>query len=102
MDTELLGARVAHNYMLDVVARNTPGAESMNDVMMGGRLVAAHAIRAVELAMEAAGGAGFYRAQGLERRFRDMQGARYHPMQPGPQAEYAGAMALGMPMDKIF
>ena len=102
MDSELLGAKVAHNYMLDVVARNTPGAESVNDVMMGRRLVASHAIRAVELAMEAAGGAGFYRAQGLERRFRDVQGARYHPMQPGPQAEYAGAMALGLPIDKIF
>ena len=102
MDSELLGAKVAHDYMLDVVARNTPGAESINDVMMGRRLVASHAIRAVELAMEAAGGAGFYRAQGLERRFRDVQGARYHPMQPGPQAEYAGAMALGMPIDKIF
>lgn len=102
MDSELLGAKVARNYMLDVVARNTPNAESVNDVMMGRRLVASHAIRAVELAMEAAGGAGFYRAQGLERRFRDVQGARYHPMQPGPQAEYAGAMALGMPIDKIF
>jgi alkylation response protein AidB-like acyl-CoA dehydrogenase len=102
MDSELLGAKVARNYMLDVVGRNTPGAESINDVMMGRRLVAAHAIRAVELAMEAAGGAGFYRAQGLERKFRDVQGARYHPMQPGPQAEYAGAMALGMPVEKIF
>ncbi|MDP1701346.1 MAG: acyl-CoA dehydrogenase family protein [Aestuariivirga sp.] len=102
MDSELLGARVAHSYMLDVVAQNTPGAESINQVMMGRRLVAAHAIRAVELAMESAGGAGFYRSQGLERRFRDIQGARYHPMQPGQQAEYAGAMALGLPVDKIF
>ena len=102
MDSELCGARLAHNYMLDVIDRNTPGAESVNDVMMGRRLVASHAIRAVELAMESAGGAGFYRSQGLERRFRNVQGARYHPMQPGPQAEYAGAMALGMPIDKIF
>jgi alkylation response protein AidB-like acyl-CoA dehydrogenase len=70
--------------------------------MMGRRLCAGHVIRTVELAMEAAGGAGFYRSRGLERRFRDVQGARYHPMQPGPQAEYAGAMALGMPIDRIF
>lgn len=102
MDSELCGARIGHSYMLGVVGRNQPGAESVNDVMMGRRLVASHAIRAVELAMEAAGGAGFYRAQGLERRFRDVQGARYHPMQPGQQAEYAGAMALGLPIDKIF
>ncbi len=102
MESELRGAQIAHAYMLDVVGRNAPSAETVNDIMIGRRLVAEHAIRAVELAMEAAGGAGFYRAQGLERRFRDVQGARYHPMQPGPQAEYAGAMALGMPVDKIF
>ena len=59
-------------------------------------------IRAVELAMEAAGGAGFYRSQGLERRFRDIQGARYHALQAGPQATYAGALALGLPVDKVF
>ena len=102
MENELRGAQIALGYMLDVVGRNAPSAETVNDVMIGRRLVADHAIRAVELAMEAAGGAGFYRAAGLERRFRDIQGARYHPMQPGPQAEYAGAMALGMPTDKIF
>jgi indole-3-acetate monooxygenase len=85
-----------------VAGRNAPSAETVNDVMIGRKLVADHAISAVELAMEAAGGAGFYRAAGLERRFRDIQGARYHPMQPGPQAEYAGAMALGLPTEKIF
>jgi len=57
---------------------------------------------AVERAMELAGGAGFYRSAGLERRFRDIQAARYHPLQAGPQAEYAGAMALGLPVDRIF
>lgn len=102
MESELRGAQIAHGYMLEVVGRNAPSAETVNDVMIGRRLLANHAIRAVELAMEAAGGAGFYRSQGLERRFRDVQGARYHPMQPGPQAEYAGAMALGLPVDKIF
>ncbi len=102
MDTELCGARLALQHMLDVVARNAPSAESVNDVMMGRRLVAVHAIKAVELAMEAAGGAAFYRASGLERCFRDIQGARYHPMQQGQQAEYAGAMALGLPVDRIY
>jgi indole-3-acetate monooxygenase len=102
METELRAAEMAHSYMLSVVNRNAPSAETVNDVMIGRRLVAEHAIRAVELAMEAAGGSGFYRAQGLERRFRDIQGARYHPMQNGQQSEYAGAMAMGMPVDRIF
>jgi alkylation response protein AidB-like acyl-CoA dehydrogenase len=52
--------------------------------------------------MELAGGAGFYRSAGLERCFRDVQGARYHPLQQGPQAQYAGAMALGVPVAAIF
>jgi alkylation response protein AidB-like acyl-CoA dehydrogenase len=52
--------------------------------------------------MESAGGAGFYRAQGLERRFRDIQGARYHPLQAGQQALYAGSIALGLPIDNVF
>jgi len=102
MDTALRGAQLAHESMLTAVRRNDPGAASVNDVMIGRNLVAEHAIRAVELALEAAGGAGFYRAAGLERRFRDIQAARYHPMQPGPQAQYAGAMALGLPVDRIF
>ena len=102
MENELCGARLAHAFMLDVVARNSPSAETVNDVMMARHLVAEHAIRAVDLAMEAAGGSGFYRNRGLERRFRDIQGARFHPMQTGPQAEYAGSMALGLSVEKVF
>jgi indole-3-acetate monooxygenase len=102
METALRAAQLAHAHMLDVVDRNAPSAATVNDVMIGRQLVGANAIHAVELAMEAAGGAGFYRAQGLERRFRDIQGARYHPLQTGPQAQYAGAMALGLPVDRIF
>ncbi|HET6621019.1 MAG TPA: acyl-CoA dehydrogenase family protein [Dongiaceae bacterium] len=102
LDTELRGAQLAHASMLAAVHGNAPGPETTNEVMIGRRLVARHAIAAVELAMEAAGGAGFYRAAGLERRFRDIQGARYHPMQDGPQATFAGSIALGLPTERIF
>jgi alkylation response protein AidB-like acyl-CoA dehydrogenase len=102
MDTELRGAQMAHRAMVATVLENKPGAESVNEVMIGRTLVARHAIAAVDLAMEAAGGAAFYRAAGLERRFRDIQGARYHPLQSGPQAAYAGSMALGLPIDRVF
>lgn len=102
METELRAAQMAHRAMIAAAEANKPGAESVNEVMIGRSLVARHAIAAVEYAMEAAGGAGFYRAAGLERRFRDIQGARYHPLQSGPQALYAGSMALGLPIDKVF
>lgn len=102
MDTELAGARLAVESMLSAVRVNAPSAQTVNTVMIGRQLAACHAIRSVEFAMELAGGAGFYRAAGLERRFRDIQAARYHPLQAGPQTEYAGAMALGLPVDRIY
>jgi alkylation response protein AidB-like acyl-CoA dehydrogenase len=102
MDTTLRAAQLAHRWMIETVERNAPSAESVNEVMIGRSLVAKNAIRTVDLAMELAGGASFYRGNGLERCFRDVQGARFHPLQAGPQAEYAGAMALGLPVATIF
>ena len=102
MDTELTAARLASELMLAAVRRNAPSADTVNQVMIGRHLMARHAMAAVDLAMELAQGAGFYRAAGLERRFRDIQAARYHPLQAGPQARYAGALALGLPVDRIF
>lgn len=102
METSLRAAQMAHRWMVETVERNTPSADSVNEMMIGRSLVAKNAIAAVELAMELAGGAGFYRSLGLERRFRDIQGARFHPLQPGPQAQYAGAMALGHSVANIF
>ena len=102
METELRGAQMAHRSMIAAVERNAPSAESVNDVMIGRTLLAAHALKSAELAMELAGGAGIYRANGLERRFRDIQGARFHALQSGPQAQYAGSIALGLPVAAVF
>ena len=102
METELAGARLGLESMLAAVRLNAPSADTINQVMIGKALVTRHAIAAVEYAMEVAGGVGFYRSAGLERKFRDIQAARYHPLQSGPQAEYAGARALGLPVERIF
>jgi alkylation response protein AidB-like acyl-CoA dehydrogenase len=102
METSLRAARLAHRWMLETVDLNAPSADTVNEVMIGRSLVADHAIRTVELALELGGGLGFYRRNGLERCFRDIQGARFHPLQTGPQAQYAGAMALGHPVATIF
>lgn len=102
MMTQLRGAEAAHETMLAAVDRNAPSADTVNQVLMGKILGADHAIRAVELAMELASGAGFYRSAGLERRFRDIQGVRFHALKRGPQAQYAGAMALGESVATVF
>lgn len=102
METSLRTAQIAHRHMMAIAEENAPSAASVNEVMIGRSLVAKHATRTVELAMELAGGASFYRVNGLERCFRDIQGARFHPLQQGPQARYAGSMALGLPVDRVF
>ena len=118
MDSALWSARVAHDAMVAVVERNAPSAVTVNDVMFGRRAVEvavlrtveakvlrtveAKVLRTVDLAMQVAGGPGFYRAAGLERRFRDVQGARYHPMRREVQQDYAGALALGESVASIY
>jgi acyl-CoA dehydrogenase len=54
-----------------------PDGRRTSAVLAGRTLVANGGIKTVERAMEAAGGAGFYRGLGLERLFGDVQGARY-------------------------
>jgi alkylation response protein AidB-like acyl-CoA dehydrogenase len=50
-------------------------------------------------ALDVGSGAGFFRASGLEQRFRDLQAARFHPLQDKTQQFYAARMALGMSVD---
>jgi alkylation response protein AidB-like acyl-CoA dehydrogenase len=102
LETEIMAARLAHGHMLATVRLNAPSAQTVNDIMTARQLVGRHTIAAVEQAMELAGGSGFYRAVGLERRFRDIQGARYHVMRTAQQQEYAGSMALHLPVDKVY
>ena len=76
-----------------------PGPETTGRALTARTLAGRAAIETVERAMEAVGGASFYRALGLERAFRDVQGARFHPLQELPQLELAGRLALGLDID---
>jgi len=95
MENELATARFAHRDMLDAAA-GEPCEQATNRVMTGRAILGHSAIRSVEKAMEVAGGAAFYRDLGLERRFRDVQAARFHPLQEKAQLRYSGRIALGL------
>jgi alkylation response protein AidB-like acyl-CoA dehydrogenase len=99
MDTQLAAARLALADMLACTAGDEPGPDATNRIMTGRTLVARAAIGTVEKAMEAAGGGAFYRKAGLERIWRDVQAARYHPLQEKAQARLAGRVALGLSID---
>jgi alkylation response protein AidB-like acyl-CoA dehydrogenase len=96
MDTELAATRMAWRTMVDAANRGRVGPDVTNEVMIGRTLVGQAALRTAEAAMEVAGGAGFFRSAGLERLFRDVQGARYHALRGAAQRRYAGRLALGL------
>jgi acyl-CoA dehydrogenase len=89
-------ADMALELMIANAETQQPGPQATNRAMIGRTHVARAAIETVTRAMEAAGGASFYRGMGLERAFRDVQGARFHPLQEKPQLRYAARMALDL------
>lgn len=54
------------------------------------------AIDTVRLAMEVGGGAAYASAGGIERLFRDVHGALYHPLTAAQQERFTGRLALGL------
>ena len=99
MDNRLLAARLAHSRMVEIAETGTPGPETTSEAMQCRTLAGQAAIDTVTKAMEVAGGAAFYRKTGLERAFRDVQAARFHPLQEKPQLDLAGRVALGWDID---
>ena len=99
MENKLLAARLAHRRMIEIAETGTPGPETTSEAMQCRTLAGQAAIDTVAKAMEVAGGAAFYRKTGLERAFRDIQAARFHPLQEKPQLDLAGRVALGWDID---
>jgi alkylation response protein AidB-like acyl-CoA dehydrogenase len=99
MEDEIAMARLARADMVTTAETADPGIHTTNRITADRTLAGRAAIRAVEKAMEAVGGASIYRNLGIERRFRDVQGARFHPLQEKAQHRYAGRLALGLDID---
>ena len=70
-----------------------------NEMMIRKGLVVRGCLAVVERALELAGGSSFYRSKGLERMFRDMQAARYHPLPDAARCLHNGQMAMGVDLE---
>ena len=95
MENAFTSTSMAVEQMIHIAETAMPGDETTNRALIGRTLAGQGAIRTVERAMEVAGGASFYRRIGLERAFRDVQGARFHPLQEKAQLRHSGRFALG-------
>lgn len=99
MENAFAQAEIGLDRMIRIAETEAPGPERTSRAAIAHTLTAQGAIATVERAMDLVGGASFYRDLGLERAFRDVQGARFHPLQELPQLALTGRMALGMDID---
>lgn len=99
MENAYASADLALRSMIDIALTEQPGPEVTSRIMVRRTLAGQGAIRTVERAFELAGGQAFYTDLGLERAFRDIQGARFHPLQEKQQLRYTGRLTLGLDID---
>jgi alkylation response protein AidB-like acyl-CoA dehydrogenase len=67
------------------------------DAMSRKTITANACISVVTQAMDIVGGQGFYREFGMERRFRDIQSAKYHLLPEPEQQRFLGEYLLDQP-----
>jgi len=99
MENAFASAEMALERMIAIAETEPPGAERTSRMACARTLAGQAAIETVERAMDLVGGAAFTRALPIERAFRDVQGARFHPLAEVPQLELTGRVALGLPID---
>jgi alkylation response protein AidB-like acyl-CoA dehydrogenase len=97
MDTELLVAQETLADMIGLASTEyTPDIANADLTFKRKTIIARAIVRAGYLAMETAGGGSFFRALGLERCIRDIQGVRFHPWHERRQYQFSGRVALGL------
>jgi alkylation response protein AidB-like acyl-CoA dehydrogenase len=92
MNNTLLSARTQWEAMIKLTnnIEFKPSSSITSDIVSLKTNVANACIQTVQEAMEAVGGQGFYRKNVLERLFRDVQGAQYHPIPAWDQYVFTG------------
>lgn len=98
LETDLACARYALADMLAASA-GQPGPETTNRIFLGRANVVRALMDVAEKSLEIAQGSGYLRTGPTERLFRDIQAARFHPLQSPAQQDLAGRMALGLDID---
>jgi acyl-CoA dehydrogenase len=98
MLTELTTAQIALQSM--VANANEldlePGIGHANRALIHKTIVAEAVKDTTSKALEATGGAGYFRRLGLERILRDAQAVQFHPMPAKKQHRFTGRLVMGL------
>ncbi len=76
--------------------------QTTSTALLAKRCVVTEATEIVDLAMEVVGGSSFYKRSVLERAYRDVRGGPFHPLPPEKSLQFAGRLALGLPVEQIW
>jgi alkylation response protein AidB-like acyl-CoA dehydrogenase len=78
-----------------------PSMENVVAMMAAKREISNGGIEVCDVAMEVAGGAGFFRTSPIERCYRDIRGVKFHPFTPEQTLVHAGRVCLGLPAEEM-
>jgi alkylation response protein AidB-like acyl-CoA dehydrogenase len=78
-----------------------PSVRRLAAVMAAKREIALAGVEVCDLAMEVGGGPAFFKGSTIERCYRDIRAAKFHPFTPELTLLHAGRVALGLPVDDI-
>ena len=97
IDNALTIAQMAYREMIEGAANYdfAPELDRANRALIRKTLTAQAGKEVLERAVEATGGAAFFRRHPLERMWRDIQASAFHPLPEKRQLEFSGRVALG-------
>lgn len=102
MTHRLQVAQWALGGALDEIGDNPePSVEAMNAALTAKREIALAGIEVCDLAMDVGGGAAFFKGSIIERCYRDIRAAKFHPLTPDLTLIHGGRHALGVPTDAV-
>ncbi|MCI3949908.1 MAG: acyl-CoA dehydrogenase [Acidimicrobiales bacterium] len=78
-----------------------PSMHRFSVAMTAKREIALAGIEVCDLAVEVAGGPAFFRGSTIERCYRDIRAATFHPLRPEQTLVHGGRLALGLPGDSL-
>jgi alkylation response protein AidB-like acyl-CoA dehydrogenase len=102
MSHRLQVASWALDRALDEVGEDpAPSVHRVAAVMAAKREIALAGLEVCDVAMEIGGGAAFFKGSTIERAYRDIRAAKFHPLTPELTLIHAGRLALGLPVDDL-
>jgi alkylation response protein AidB-like acyl-CoA dehydrogenase len=76
-----------------------PSMDRVAAALAAKREIALAGVEVCDVAMELGGGAAFFKGSAIERAYRDVRAAKFHPLTPEQTLVHAGLLALGKPAD---